>query len=246
MKTLAAAIGLLTRIPVPAPPDPETAGHATRWFPLVGAGIGGIYAALAWLASPHLPASVVAVLVLITEALVTGALHMDGLADTADGFGGGKNREDILRIMRDPTIGSYGAVAIALLVAFKIAALAALLDRHSALPYLVLAPVLGRWTAAPLSRFLPYARTTNSAPAFVGTLDLVWSTVITAAIISAFGPKRSGRRIARVTSPTVEASMLFAISAVARPMSRAFQIAAGEKPMASASFLSDPKCFEAK
>jgi adenosylcobinamide-GDP ribazoletransferase len=191
MKTVVAAVGLLTRIPVPAPPDPETAGRATRWFPLVGAGIGGIYGAVAWLASPHLPAMVVAVLLLITEALVTGALHIDGLADTADGFGGGKNREDILRIMRDPTIGSYGAVAIALLIAFKIAVLTALFDRHAALPYLVLAPVLGRWTAAPLSRFLSYARPAKSAPAFAGTTELLWATVLTAAIIPAFGMRRA-------------------------------------------------------
>jgi adenosylcobinamide-GDP ribazoletransferase len=191
MKTLAAAIGLLTRIPVPAPPDPETAGHATRWFPLVGALIGGSYAAVAWLAAPRLPSIVVAVLLLITEALLTGALHIDGLADTADGFGGGKNSEDILRIMRDPTIGSYGAAAIALLVTFKVAVLSALIDGHAAMHYLVLAPVLGRWTAAPLSRFLPYARSTKSAPAFAGTQELVWATILTGAIISVFGIRRA-------------------------------------------------------
>jgi adenosylcobinamide-GDP ribazoletransferase len=158
-----------------------------RWFPLVGAAIGLIYVAVAWLAAPRLPGAVVAVLVVIAEAVLTGALHMDGLADTADGFGGGKDREDILRIMRDPAIGSYGAVAIALLVAFKIAVLSALLDRHAALPYLVLAPVLGRWTAAPLSRFLKYARPEKSAPAFAGTRELVWATILAAAIVPALG-----------------------------------------------------------
>jgi adenosylcobinamide-GDP ribazoletransferase len=191
MKTLIAAIGLLTRIPVPAAPDPETAGRSMRWFPLVGAAIGGIYAVVAWLAAPHLPATVVAVIVVIGEAMLTGALHMDGLADTADGFGGGKSREDILRIMRDPAIGSYGAVAIALLIAFKIVVLSVLLDRRAALPYLVLAPVLGRWTAAPLSRFLPYAPPAKSAPAFVGTLELVWATILTAAIVPALGVHRT-------------------------------------------------------
>jgi adenosylcobinamide-GDP ribazoletransferase len=191
MKTLTAAIGLLTRIPVPAAPDPETAGRATRWFPLVGAVIGCIYAAVAWLTAPHLPAAVVAVLVVIAETLLTGALHIDGLADTADGFGGGKSRDDILRIMRDPAIGSYGAVAIALLIAFKIAVLSALLDRHAALPYLVLAPALGRWTAAPLSRFLKYARPEKSAPAFAGTRELIWASLLTAAIIPALGIHRA-------------------------------------------------------
>jgi adenosylcobinamide-GDP ribazoletransferase len=191
MKTLIAAIGLLTRIPVSAPPDPETAGRATRWFPLVGAVIGGIYVALAWLVAPYLPGTAIAVLVVIAEALLTGALHMDGLADTADGFGGGKSRDDILRIMRDPAIGSYGALAIALLVAFKVAVLGGLLDRRAPLPYLVLAPVLGRWTAAPLSRFLRYARPAKSAPAFVGTRELVWATILTAAIVPALGVHRA-------------------------------------------------------
>ncbi len=55
----------------------------------------------------------VAVLLVVLDALATGALHFDGLADTADGFGGGKSREDILRIMRDHAIGSYGGVALA-------------------------------------------------------------------------------------------------------------------------------------
>ncbi|MBV9746196.1 MAG: adenosylcobinamide-GDP ribazoletransferase [Acidobacteriia bacterium] len=188
MRTFIAAVGLLTRIPVPAAPDTETAGKATGWFPLVGALIGAIYAAIAWLAAPRLPSAVVAVLLVIAEPLITGALHIDGLADTADGFGGGKSREDILRIMRDPAIGSYGASALVLLVAFKITALTALLDRHAAIPFLVLMPVLGRWTAAPLAYFLPYARPSKSAPQFVGIRELLWSTLLTATITATVNP----------------------------------------------------------
>ena len=188
MRTFLAALGLLTRIPVPAAPDAETAGKATGWFPVVGALIGALYAALAWLATPRVPSAVIAVFLVIAEALITGALHMDGLADTADGFGGGKSREDTLRIMRDPAIGSYGATALVLFMAFKIAALTALLDRHAALPYLVLMPVLGRWTAAPLAYFLPYARPSKSAPQFVGLRELLWSTMLTAAITTAVSP----------------------------------------------------------
>jgi adenosylcobinamide-GDP ribazoletransferase len=187
MRTLIAAVGLLTRIPVPAVADAETAGKATRWFPLVGALIGAIYAAVAWAGMLRLPAAVAAVFVLVTEALLTGAIHMDGVADMADGFGGGKTREEILRIMRDPSIGSYGAVALALLVAFKITVLAQLLGRHRAFPYLIVAAVLGRWTPAPLARFLPYARPTKGPPAFVGTNEFLWSTALTAAIIATLG-----------------------------------------------------------
>jgi cobalamin 5'-phosphate synthase/cobalamin synthase len=191
VKTLATAVALLTRIPVPAAADAETAGHATRWFPLVGASLGGLYAGLAWLAGPHLPAAVIGVLVVVAEALLTGALHMDGLADTADGFGGGKTREDILRIMSEPTIGSYGAAALVLLVAFKAAAIAGLIERHTAMPNLILVPALARWTVAPLARFLPYARPAKSAPAtFVGTPELIWATVLALLIAAATGMRR--------------------------------------------------------
>jgi adenosylcobinamide-GDP ribazoletransferase len=194
MRTALAAIGLLTRVPVPAAADAETAGRAMRWFPLAGALIGAIYAGVAWLGMLRLPALLVAVLVTITEAVLTGALHMDGLADTADGFGGGKTREDILRIMRDPSIGSYGAVALVLLVVFKIAAIAALLGRRAAPLYLVLAAALGRWTAAPLSRFLPYARPSQAAPVFVGNVELIWSTLFAVAIVTVAATVIGGRQ----------------------------------------------------
>ncbi len=187
MKKLVCAIGLLTRIPVRAAADAETAGKAAYWFPLVGALIGCIYAGVAWLGMLRLPPAAVAVLVVITEALLTGALHMDGLADTADGFGGGKTRDGILRIMRDPSIGSYGATALVLLVAWKVTALSALIAKHAALPYLVLAPALGRWTVAPLASFLEYARPGKAVASFVGTRELIWATLAAAAIAAPIG-----------------------------------------------------------
>jgi adenosylcobinamide-GDP ribazoletransferase len=190
MKTLTAAFGLLTRIPLPAPADAETAGQAARWFPLVGASLGAVYAAIASLAAARLPSGVAAVLVVIGEALLTGALHMDGLADTADGFGGGKDRADILRIMRDHAVGSYGAAALALLVALKVAALAALIDRRTVFPFIWLAPVLARWSIVPLSRFLAYARPGKSAPGFVRTPELLWATLLAAAGVLLAGAVR--------------------------------------------------------
>ena len=105
---------------IPHAHSPRTIGrHSTQtawqvpsgWFPLVGALLGAIYSLAAALLKGHLPASVIAVLIVLLDALLTGALHFDGLADTADGFGGGATREDILRIMRDHAIGTYGGVA---------------------------------------------------------------------------------------------------------------------------------------
>ena len=77
----------------------------------VGAGGAGIY----WLLSPHLPAAIVALLIVLFSTLITGGLHEDGLADAADAFGGGWNREQTLEIMKDSRIGSFGALAIVLL-----------------------------------------------------------------------------------------------------------------------------------
>jgi cobalamin synthase len=111
-----------------------------------------------WWGPLWLPSLVVAVLIVAVNERLTGALHLDGLADMADGFGGGHTREDVLRIMRDHVIGSYGAVALILLVLLKVAALSTLINDDGDATYLILAPVLGRWASTPLGHFLPYAR----------------------------------------------------------------------------------------
>jgi adenosylcobinamide-GDP ribazoletransferase len=97
-----------------------------RAFPIAGAVIGvasGLI--LAGLASTGLPGLVAAGLTLAAQALVTGGLHEDGLADTADGFGGGRDRDSKLAIMRDSHIGTYGVLALVLGLIVKAAALAA-------------------------------------------------------------------------------------------------------------------------
>ena len=100
----------------------------------------------------------------------------------------GRTREDILRIMRDHAIGSYGAVALVLMIALKITAIAALLERGQATPWLILAPVLGRWAIVPLCRFVAYARESKSVARHVGTVELVWATLLAAAAGSRAGP----------------------------------------------------------
>ena len=108
---------LLTRLPVPRLPESafQNAGRATWAYPLVGLILGGL-AVLIWfvLLAIGLPNQVAAALTLAALVVMTGALHEDGLADTADGFWGGRTAERRLEIMRDSRIGSYGVLALVL------------------------------------------------------------------------------------------------------------------------------------
>lgn len=160
MKAVLVATAFLTRVPVPIAAGAVDVGGAARWFPLVGGAIGGAAALIAWVLRDvlALPSALTATLLVGLGAWVTGAIHLDGLADTADGFGGGRNRDEVLRIMRDPVIGSYGATALVIVIATKVAALTALLDRGAGLPFLVTAPAISRWTISLLAVWLPYAR----------------------------------------------------------------------------------------
>jgi cobalamin 5'-phosphate synthase/cobalamin synthase len=187
MKSLLASIAFCTRIPIRVEFSAADIGRAASWFPVVGALLGLVSLALARGLTPILPPMVVAILILAVEALITGALHHDGLADAADGLGGGKSREDCLRIMRDHAIGSYGATALILLFGLKAAAISALIAADSSTLYLVLAPVLGRWNVVLLSRWLPYARPSEAVSRHVGTPEFVLATVLFAAIVFPFG-----------------------------------------------------------
>ena len=122
------ALMLLTRLPAGRIEGEAPTMAASAWaWPLAGAVVGAIAtAALSmalWLGLPPLPA---AVLALAAGVLASGAMHEDGLADLADGFGGGGTRERKLEIMRDSRIGSYGVVALILSLAFRAGAIAAL------------------------------------------------------------------------------------------------------------------------
>lgn len=187
MKSLLASIAFCTRIPVFVEFSAEDIGRAARWFPVVGALLGLVSLALSRCSAPFLPPTVVAVLILVVEALLTGALHHDGLADAADGLGGGKSVEDRLRIMRDHAIGSYGATALILLLVLKTVTMSALIAANRTSAYLVLAPMLGRWNIVLLSRVLPYARPSEAVSRHIGTAELVWATVLCAAIALPIG-----------------------------------------------------------
>lgn len=206
--SLLAAIAFLTRLPVGRylQIGPKEIARSARWFPAVGALLGGFSIAGWWIFMRLFPPFVNAVLLLTLEALLTGAMHFDGLADTADGFGGGATREDVLRIMRDHAIGSYGAAAMLLAVALKIAAIAALIESPRVIAALLLAPVLGRWSAVLLSATQPYARaisedrpTSAGGPTrFVGRTELIVASITVLAVAAAVDWRRGLAGIAAV------------------------------------------------
>ncbi len=164
---------------------PDDVGKSARWFPVVGALIGG-FSVLGWLLFRLIfPPYLTATLIVAIGALVTGALHLDGVADTADGFGAGGRVEDILRIMRDHSIGSYGAVALFLALALKIGAVSVVIQGGSPWRYLLLAPALGRWPAVALSSALPYVGRSDGVPSKGGVATLIHRTEFVIATLSA-------------------------------------------------------------
>lgn len=184
-----AAVAFLTRLPMPKKFAFGAAdvGRATLFFPLVGAIIGAIQIIVFYIfqsaaRESDLRAVLAAILVVIGGAFITGALHFDGLADMADGFGGGRDKESVLRIMRDSLIGSYGATALILILLLKVTAIAVLIGEGNAVRFLILAPVLARWTSVPVGKFMPYARKEGglgqSITDFVGWTELLGATFI--------------------------------------------------------------------
>ena len=185
---LFAAFTFLTRVPFPgaAAVDAETLARSVVWFPLVGAVVGGVGALTLVGAERLWPRIVAAVLSILATALMTGALHEDALADAADGLGGGGNRERALEIMRDSRIGSYGAVALILILSTRIGCIAAMAPIEGARA-LIGAHVLARWSSLPLIRALPYARPQGAGKPFVGTVTvrrLVAGTLLAALLMA--------------------------------------------------------------
>lgn len=157
------ALQYFTRLPVPAMADfdPAWLNHSARYFPLVGWLIGAACALLFWIASGIWGSAVAAGLALAGGALLTGAFHEDGLADTCDALGGSVGRERALEIMRDSRIGSYGSLALLLNTGLRWAALASLGAASGALALLLLHPA-ARAAAAALMCWLDYVRVDDS------------------------------------------------------------------------------------
>ncbi len=165
MRLFYTALMFYTRIPVPKSIDhsADALNRATMFFPLIGWIVGGIGILVYWLGTVLFPPQYLPILFsMVATVWATGAFHEDGFADVCDGFGGGWNKTQILTIMKDSRLGTYGTIGLGLLLAVKFFALQAMLTVEAfgwavALKY-VAAHSLSRLTAATVIRALPYAR----------------------------------------------------------------------------------------
>jgi adenosylcobinamide-GDP ribazoletransferase len=176
------AVAFLTRLPLGGA-ELTAAGlsRAAAWFPAVGLLVGGVMAATRALAGLVVDPVAATVLALLAAVVVTGGLHEDGLADAADAMGAHASRARKLEILRDPRVGTFGALALVFAVALSLAALVPLDDGRFARAALV-GHVLGRWSTLPQSLASPAAR-----PGGSGALVRVGPAGLAAGTCVAFG-----------------------------------------------------------
>lgn len=179
------AVLFYTRIPGPA-----WVGHSSdqlnasrKYFPLIGWVVGGIAAAALESSRLVFPISISLLLSLAAGILTTGAFHEDGFADTCDGFGGGWTKEQILTIMKDSRLGTYGAVGIALLLSLKFLTLVEL-DKFPGLwRVLIAGHVVSRFMASITLETHEYVRDTGDAKAKpMASSRLGWKGLIPGAV----------------------------------------------------------------
>lgn len=192
------ALQFLTILPTPRVKAVTSAslGGSLAYYPAVGLVIGGVAAGFAYALGLVLPPVVEAVLVVAVLAVVTGAHHLDGLADSCDGLVAGKSRQERLKLMAGSGVGAFGIVGICLVLLLKFAALYQVLDWSSAyiLPVaawqaLLFAPVAARWAAVGAIFCFPYARPEGMGLGYkqgVRWYHLLAATVVTSVVAVAF------------------------------------------------------------
>ncbi len=182
LRPLWVAMQLLTRLPVPAVPaaDENTLGRSLLYYPVVGLVIGALLAAAGGLLRTYVPQLPLAALLLALWVVLTGALHLDGLGDSADGWLGGYcSRERTLEIMHDPRSGPAAVVAIVVVLLLKFAALSVLVNKQAWLDLLSI-PLLARTLAPLLFLTTPCARPEGMAASVAAQLPRgrAWLVVV--------------------------------------------------------------------
>jgi adenosylcobinamide-GDP ribazoletransferase len=162
LRALAAAFTFMTRFPLGrfASHDANDLDASAAYFPAVGVAVGAIGALAFALGRTLWPTSAAVLLSMIATVCLTGAFHEDALADTLDGFGGGRTPERVLEIMKDSRVGSYALVGVVLLLGLKFATLFSIAELRATTlgRALVAAHTLARWSSVPLMATYSYVR----------------------------------------------------------------------------------------
>jgi adenosylcobinamide-GDP ribazoletransferase len=172
-------------------------------------------------AALHLPVLVIATLAVGASILLTGALHEDGLADTADGFGGGKSMASALEIMRDSRIGTYGGVALILSLLLRISLIAALIPFGAwrAAAALIAMEAIGRAAMVHLWAALPAARVDGlSSSAGRPTTTIAWAAAIVALVVAIVFGGLSAGLVATIVSCLAAALVTYGFESLCRKM----------------------------
>ncbi|WGF87006.1 adenosylcobinamide-GDP ribazoletransferase [Marinivivus vitaminiproducens] len=209
------AIAFLTRLPVPLRDDDArlSLADAADLFPLVGVLVGAVGAGVFTLASLcHLGSLPAGILTLAAMVMITGGLHEDGMADVADGFGGGASRERKLAIMRDSRIGTYGVLVLVLALQARLSAVAGLWQPAAVAQLLIAGSACSRAVMAVVMILLPRARrdglaTLAGTPSLARTaLGLVLALLLTGVLL----PPREALAAILATAATTAAIALLA------------------------------------
>lgn len=180
------AFTFLTRLPLPPVKQYGAAdfGASFAFFPLAGAAIGGIAAAAAYgLMAAGADPRIAAFAALLLLTLATGALHLDGLADSADGLLSGKGPQRALEIMKEPAAGPFGYTAIFLVLIGKFTALW-LLCEQGRFAVIAVALAFSRWSMIVAAYRARYPRATGTGAAFVGTFTATTLLIATITLLA--------------------------------------------------------------
>ena len=191
MASFLLALQFLTVIPLKIKRvDEKRIVSSMIYFPLIGMLLGAVLVALNYFSSLlSLPLIAVNIILVISLAILTGGMHLDGLSDTLDGFASGRGKEGILDIMRDSRIGAMGALGVFSILLLKLAFLYSI-DMDFKVPALILMCGLSRWSLVFCSFLFPYARKDGKARIYVQGVNfkiLILAAVITLAGAIVFG-----------------------------------------------------------
>lgn len=180
-------IQFLTRIPVNVslPCEKDNFRKASIFFPIIGLVVGGIQWGVYKLLEKVLPINVVIIIVLIAGIIITGAIHIDGLGDTCDGFFAFKGNDRIIEIMKDSRIGTYACIAIVMDLLLRYTLLTFVAPKLTAA--IIAAPMISRYSTLLLGLRGKTAKSTGTGNFFIGNVGIIQfiiALVITAGVLS--------------------------------------------------------------